>query len=569
MIRSIILVTALLGCQKKSTFDLSAADDNNETQLAAAIEAAKSTSATTPTLYIAREGSVSAFDLNSQQVKWNYFGKVESRLAATASQVGFVQGNTLIALSDKTGEQAWRKDIRNIKWLSATDAEIIVSSEDTEGARIQAFSESGKIVWTHTAKKGEIGTPVSAGNAVFVPYLKQWISILDSHNGTPIARLRRKDAQVEFLKHDGEHGFFGAGRKVVAIDAKAASGVTAESNFVELTVPKAFSNHATHTPLYGATTNYGASDRKKLLWAGNSDVFSAINYRYLFSFDGGKTSWAKRFDTDIVSATSLEDGLMLLVTDDGAIFAADKAGKLETIAQVEKEVVGALCRCNGFSPAVNAPVDHAAELTKIASDRDSRFDEIKTFAIAELGKREGVVVTQSLIDIAKAERSSDSVRDAAVRALSARRDPQSTPLYVSMLDSNYDYLSDTQPQGVGGIALALAGIPEKEIAADTQKSAVVALRRHLHASELPDDDRIAVILALANLHAAGGLGVLTEYVTMYRVSGAKNMEEVLAEIVKSGAYGREFATYVRDDEGAVKSVRDAAVKALAPKKIAN
>ncbi|HUJ57389.1 MAG TPA: hypothetical protein VLX92_02820, partial [Kofleriaceae bacterium] len=148
-------------------------------------------------------------------------------------------------------------------------------------------------------------------------------------------------------------------------------------------------------------------------------------------------------------------------------------------------------------------------------DRDARFDRVKELAVAALARMPGGEVTTQLLAVLADPRAPDKLKDDVVALLVQRKDPDSLPVLVKQLDVHDDYIAGTEPEALGPVAKAIAGLAGKKLDPATVPGALAALRSHLDAPSTATPDLVLVIAAMAAIGGGAERAALSSHLLMY------------------------------------------------------
>src|SRR5262249_44628565 len=143
-----------------------------------------------------------------------------------------------------------------------------------EGRRsgfVAALDErSGSEKWRREAA-GSLGAPAARGGLVFLPFMSQWMVVLDGASADELCRIRSTDEQVTFVRALPAGVFYGPAG-VFALTERSVAGTRAGSSYAQAKFPGDFVR-----PVYAfdgyspAQADYSAVDRNRVLWRGQAD----------------------------------------------------------------------------------------------------------------------------------------------------------------------------------------------------------------------------------------------------------------------------------------------------------
>jgi hypothetical protein len=238
----------------------------------------------------------------------------------------------------------------------------------------------------------------------------------------------------------------------------------------------------------------------------SGDGYAIHYFRYVLGYDrSGELRWAYNHPRVELVASEHTGGAIAAISASGDIVAIDPqtgAVRARKRLGVPAQVLGATFDADGWAPAeASEPVATAAALAAIARDPDARFDRVKELAAIALAKQPGGDVTRELLGVLADGRASQRLKDVVVELLVERRDPASLPALTERLAVRTDFLAGTQPESLGAVAKAIAGLGGKPLDAGHASAALAALQAHLDAPATPAADLAQVIAAMA---AVGG-----------------------------------------------------------------
>src|SRR5690349_13319525 len=66
--------------------------------------------------------------------------------------------------------------------------------------------------------------PAAASGLVLLPFMSQWVAVLDGQNGHELGRVRSTEEQVSFVRAGSDGLFYGGASGIFALDERAAAG---------------------------------------------------------------------------------------------------------------------------------------------------------------------------------------------------------------------------------------------------------------------------------------------------------------------------------------------------------
>lgn len=538
--RKLLVLALVAACGPKSGFTLTA-HDNDRGELTAALaqrqlpeQPVPVNNARQPRVFVVEAGSpktIVAYDLAGASQLWKADADVQSRISVGGDFIVEREGKQLVARDQQKGSVRWKTDL---------DGDLVGATADKERAyatwhdgstwSLAAYDgASGSRLWKVDAE-GELGAPVAQGGVVYSPFLKQWLSILDGKTGKHLARVRGLDQQISVVRATSQVAYFGSRRGIFRLDARAFSGQRNASTYGETKLPPQL-DKATYGPdLYDAVQDtYTAADRARVLWSSepsegpikfSNDGYAVHYFRYVFGFDlAGNLRWAYSNPRVELVASDHTGRAILAVSSTGDVVAIDPATGSETAREklgTSAQVLGATFDADGWAPSGQPqPVETVATLTQIARDRDARFDRVKELAVQALAKLPGGEVTKQLLEILADNRAPQKLKDTVVDLLIERKDPASLPVLTAQLAVHTDFIAKTEPEALGPVARAIAGLGGAQLPKDQVSAAVGALRSHLESPATQVGDLVFVIDALAAIGQGAERPALSSHLLLY------------------------------------------------------
>ena len=495
-----------------------------------------------------------AFDLDAKKKLWDVEAEISSRVVvgpnAVFARVGAGQGKLLGVAADRDG---------------------VFYAAETSGKNsvlVGLSASSGSEWWSHPAK-GRLGAPAARSGEVFVPYLSQYLTVLDGRTGKEEARLRQKDEAITFVRATDQGVFYGSSR-VFLFNEKSCSGTVKGATQTQVKLPKDFRDTIYQPNAYSTVSaDYTALDRNRLIWqtqpgdGGASLSFSGgiavvQFYRFFFALDpvSGKLAWAHTHPrVDVVSAES-SGGALAYVSSEGDLVALDgKSGGHSALGKVDARISGGTFDIGAYG-AREGEVSKglAGELAKIVWDPDRRYDDIKLFAVEALATLDGPEVSEELLHIVVRENIKPEIYKKAGEALVARKDAGAVPSLLKQLEVHADYVTGVKAFGVDVIARALGEVGAKE--------AVEPLVAHLEDPATPLEALAEIASALGKLGSPDAAGPLGQFVLTYRADPMFAVDPgALARAVESlarlgGPRELELLRFIADDERTQEKVRE-------------
>ncbi|MFH0899195.1 MAG: PQQ-binding-like beta-propeller repeat protein [Pseudomonadota bacterium] len=579
------------GCGGAATFALSS-EDNSATALARAFQLQRpiSPSGTAnergPMAFLVTTGKsrqVVAWDLAAGKPAWTVESEASSRIAVGRSQIAYREGNELIvvrAIADGRPLWTYHPPAKTTFLGLAADDDTVFSvvQDDTTEKRswYLAALREGKEIWRADAP-GTLGAPAAVRGLVFMPFMTQWLTILDARTGEQLARIRQEDESINFVRASQDTVCYGS-RGVFLLDEKSVTGTKQDASYLTAKLPDFVRPAYYFDAFQPIQASYSAYDRNRILWhvratdgefAFRDNTVVVFSFRFFFGFDAvtGSLRWAQRFPRHDVVAAEHVGPAILYVSQEGELGAIDPANGAELgKTRIEGKVLGATFDADGYRPSeglagkTEAPQTREV-LVSIVRDRDARFDVQKLFALTELGRLPGADVTSTLLGILKNDDTSQLLYDKASEVLIARRDVESVPVLVDALKTESDFLEGTKPRALEVTARALAAIANPQ--------AAPALIKHLEDPDTPLPAVREIAIALAACGNKEALPALRRYLLLYRVdpsfdSDVSVLGAVIDALLSLGTVAeRELVAYVAEEPRTQPKIAEYARRAMA------
>ncbi len=593
------LLGALLGvsisCSGPSAFGLMS-DDNSQAQLTAVLAAHPAAPAPVArnsagdAMVVVTGGApkfLAAFDLTKQKLVWRVAADVTSRIAIGNDYVVSLEGKELVARELATGAVRWKVGITGSLVGVAAAANHVVAVTQRGGSKptwqVEGFAaRNGGSGWS-SESEGKLGAPVIQADVVLVPFLSQWLNLLDISNGKPLARLRGLEDEVAILRATSDAAYFGSKRGMIRLDDKAAAGRRAESSFVSIKIPPQLSRATWGVDAYSSIeTTYSAADRTRLLWRGPARgafelPHATVHYfRYLFDYaQDGTLRWVYSHPRVELVASEHVGPALLAIAVNGQLVALDPntGGVVQRLdlGLGNVTLAGATFDADGWLPTGTAEVATTrAALVAIAKDRDARFDAVKELAVAALAKETGAEVTAELLGILAEPRVAMKLKDQVVDILVRRKDVSALPAFVDALALHTDYVQGTEAAALGPVARAMAGLVGAKIDAGLAQKAVVALAAHLEDPATSSGDLDNVIDAMSAIGAGREISALRAHILAYRGDPDTTSDEpwrlaIINALLRGGAPEVELLRSLADDRRTDRQLAQAITTALRKK----
>jgi outer membrane protein assembly factor BamB len=589
------LVVALAACGGSAVFRLSS-DENNSFALGQSLQQRHLPDAPTPTneahqprvfALTAGKGAtktIVAYDLGSGNVLWKADADVQSRISVGGDFVVELEGKQLVARDQAKGAPKWRVNVPgNFVGAAADRDRVYLTYKDGSTWWLVGYDgESGRQLWKADAS-GELGAPAAHGGVVYVPFLKQWLSIVDGKSGNQLTRLRGLDQEISTLRVTSQAAYYGSKQGMFLLDGRSASGKRADATYGQVKIPPQLDGttygHEVYNPV---ELGYTAAERKRVLWTSlpvesgpmklGGDGYVIHYFRFLLGFglDGG-LRWAyshprvelvaSEHTGHVIVALSTTGDIVAIEPQTGAVRARKSLG-------TTSPVLGATFDAEGWSPSSQSePIETVAALVSIARDHDARFDRVKELAVNALARLPGPDVTSQLLAVLADNRAPQKLKDTVVDLLVARRDPSSLPVLTQQLSIHSDYLAQTEPDALGPVAKAMAGLGGMTLDGKQVAAALAALQSHLDAPATATSDLVQVIAAMSAIGNGAERLALDSHLLLYHADDelggdASWQKAIVVALEHKGGPGereilRQVAADPRSKPGLVTTIREA------------
>ncbi|HVV84394.1 MAG TPA: PQQ-binding-like beta-propeller repeat protein [Kofleriaceae bacterium] len=590
------VATLLAACGPKSVFNLSA-KDNDPPALARALalrtlpsQPGPLNSRHTPLVFAVATGSprqLIAFDLAAGKPLWSIDADIESRVVVAGDLVVAREGKGVTVRNLSDGGVRAQIAIPGDLVGATTDGDQVYAvwagqHGTTPEWTIAAFTPDGAMRW-HDESPGALGAPAAQGGLVLLPFLKQWLSILDAKHGNQLTRIRGVDEEIGMLRVTSDAAFFGSGSGVFRLDERAAAGTRAGGTYGHAVLPPELASADYGRDVFDPVQDgYSAFDRKRVLWRAQpggdgpmrftDDIVGVHFFRFIFGLGtDGSLKWAYSQPRVELVASEHAGTVLVGVAADGAVVALDPptgAVRAQLSIQAKAPLIGATFDCDGWAPTGSgeAPATLQA-LVAIARDRDARFEGIKQYAVASLAKLEGPDVTRDLLAIVQDPRTPAKLSETVVNLVIARKDPQGLPALLAALAPQRDYIEGTGPIAVSVVARALGALGDRDLSADQRAQAVTALTAQLDDPATPPGDRLELVKAMIAIGKGGERPRLRRELVTYRADPELGVDtELIATLCQALAAGdqqdRETLRMIAEDPRSIPQVATAAKAAL-------
>ncbi|HEY4057034.1 MAG TPA: PQQ-binding-like beta-propeller repeat protein [Kofleriaceae bacterium] len=535
-----IAITAA-ACGPKHVFRLSA-DENNAYALKETLakrqlpgNPAPVNSQGSPRVFVLAAGSpktIIAYDLAGQSVMWKVDADVQSRIFVGGDFILDVEGKQLVARDQARGTPRWKVDLDGQFIGAAADREraYLVTKSGSEFTLTGYAGSDGSRLWRDGAA-GALGAPGAHGGVVYVPFLSQWLSIVDGKSGAQLTRLRGLDEQISTLRVTSTVAYYGSKRGMFRLDERSASGKRDQSSYATVEIPAQLERTTYNRDAYDPIQQgYTAADRARVLWSSEpttdgpmkltGDGYAIHYFRYVLGFDAkGEMRWAYSNPRVELVASVNTDTVIAAVDQNGEIIALDpNTGGVLTRMSIggAAQVLGATFDADGWRPSGQPEkLDQTAALVAIARDHDARFERVKELAVVGLARQPGSESTKELLAILADDRAPVRLKDTVVQLLVQRRDATSLPILVEQLAVHDDAIAKTETETLGAIAKAIAGLAETTVDPANARAALTALQFHLDAPSTGMADLVLVIDAMTAVGGGEQKAALASHLLLY------------------------------------------------------
>ncbi|MBA3500116.1 MAG: PQQ-binding-like beta-propeller repeat protein [Deltaproteobacteria bacterium] len=574
---AIAALVLLAACPQKRVFQLSS-DENNPYALKQTLDKRQLPAQPTPVndgkqprVFVVTAGSprtIIAFDLASGNAMWKADADVQSRIAVGGDFIVTLEGSQLVARNQARGAVRWKKSVPGkFVGVAADGRRVYLVSHGSNGYALTSYEGgSGAQSWTADAS-GELGAPAAHGGVVYVPYLRQWLSILDGTNGKLLTRIRGIDEQISMLDVTSQRAYYGSKQGVFVLDEKSATGKRADATYGKVVIPAQLEGTTYGVDVYDPVQlMYTAAERKRVLWTTTTvngqlqlpgEGYAIHYFRYVMGFDTkGEMTWAYSNPRVELVASDHTGTTIVGVATNGEIVALDpKDGSVRVKKSLgtTQPVLGATFDADGWTPSGQVEKsDTVAVLVSIARDRDARFDRVKELAVRKLAQIPGGEVTGHLLAVIADPRQPQKLKDTVVELLVERKDGNSLSVLTTQLQVQTDYIASTQPESLAAVAKGIAGLAGTQLDPKQVTAALAALRSHLEAPSTSNGELVQIIFAMTAIGGGVERPVLASHLLLYHADDnlgddAAWQKAIVVALEKGGSTEREMLRYVAGD----------------------
>lgn len=554
------VAVGLTACGPKHVFRLSA-DENNQFALREALAKRKLPDAAVPVntagdprVFVLTAGSpktIVAYDLAAGNVLWKTDADVQSRIFVGGDFIVALEGKQLVGRDQGRGAPRWKVDVGGTFIGAAADRDrAYLVRRDGNTWWLSAYDgTSGKQLWDADAS-GQLGAPSAHGGVVYVPFLAQWLTIVDGATGTQLTRLRGIDEQISTLRITSQVAYYGSKQGMFRLDERSSSGRRTEASYGQVKIPAQLERTTYGRDAYDPIQQaYTAADRSRVLWSSEpttsgpmkltGDGYAIHYFRYVLGFGGsGELRWAYSHPRVELVASEHTGHVIAGIASNGDVVALEPqtgAVRARKSLGTTAPVLGATFDADGWSPSSERePIETVAALVTIARDRDARFDRVKELAVGALAKLPGSEVTAELLAILADARAPQRLKDTVVDLLVARRDPGSLVILTQQLAVKTDYLAGTEPDALVPVAKAIAGLAATTLDPKQVAATLAALQDHLDAPTTATIDLSFVIAAMVAIGRGAERPALVSHLLLYHADDDRGGDPTWQKAIVDG-----------------------------------
>jgi outer membrane protein assembly factor BamB len=470
--------------------------------------------------------------------KWTFAHPLDSRPVVAGGVVIASGGGEVFALDARSGAVIWRRPTGGIPMLGAGDdgsvSVVTFKRAGGVGSSLLGVTHDGQVVSQIETDKA-LGSPAVVGHLAFVPWVGQYVSVLDLGSGDEIARATMRDQTSRAWTQSGSLWFGQA--SFVRFDAHIRDASKGQASKVGLPARELPGTPALMPPgseplgaLAGAADKVHLYARPQGTDSGAAiadDHWYATYFRLAMGFgtSQGKLAWVHSHASDFIGGAAASGGVVLC-DEQGKVTTLDaKTGGVVSEADVGEPLKGCVVsvdaqRVSGQPTDTKPFVQQVADA--VTSD-DLQLVVAQKLLLRELSSMEDDTATKTLVDVASDPRTSPDMLPDARAALANRRNGAS--YMEAALARHYDFLKDVlRPPPVGPIAQALGAMKEK--------GAGALLASHLLDPADTIDDMKQAAAALAVVAGPEQLPTLKQFFGMYRARAED--DDMAAAVVSVG-----------------------------------
>lgn len=470
--------------------------------------------------------------------KWTFAHPLDARPVVAGGVVIASGSGEVFALDAHTGAVVWRRPTGGIPMLGAGDdgsvSVVTFKRAGGVGSSLLGVTHDGQVVAQIETDKA-LGAPAVVGHLAFVPWVGQYVSVLNLSSGDEIARATMRDQTSRAWTESGSLWFGQA--SFVRFDARirdASKGQATKVGLPARELPGTPALMAPGSEPIGALSS--ASDKVHLYArpqgtdagaAITDDRWYATYFRLAMGFgtSQGKLAWVHSHASDFIGGAAASGGLVLC-DEQGKVTTLDaKTGGVVSEADVGEPLEACVVSVDG-QHVTGTPADTKPFVQQVAdavTNDDLQLVVAQKLLLRELSSMEDDTATKTLVDLASDPRTSPDMLPDARTALANRRNGAS--YMEAALARHYDFLKDVlRPPPVGPIAQALGAMKDK--------GAGALLASHLLDPADTVDDVKQAAAALAVVAGPDQLPTLKQFFGMYRARAED--DDLAAAVVSVG-----------------------------------
>lgn len=454
--------------------------------------------------------------------KWTFAHPLDARPVVAGGVVIASGSGEVIALDAHTGSVIWRRPTGGIPMLGAGDdgsvSVVTFKRAGGVGSTLLAVTHDGQVVAQIETDKA-LGAPAVLGHLAFVPWVGQYVSVLDLSSGDEIARVTMREQTSRAWTQSGSLWFGQA--SFVRFDAHIRDASKGQATKVALPARELPGTPAIMPPgsepvgaLAGAGDKVHLYARPQGTDSGAAiadDRWYATYFRLAMGFgtSQGKLAWVHSHTSDFIGGAAAAGGVVLC-DEQGKVTMLDaKTGGVVSEADVGEPLKACVVSIDAQHVS-GPPADTKPFVQQVAdavTNDDLQLVVAQKLLLRELSSMEDETATKTLVDLASDPRTSPDMLPDARAALANRRNGAS--YMEAALARHYDFLRDVlRPPPVGPIAQALGAMKEK--------GAGALLASHLLDPADTVDDVKQAAAALALVAGPDQLPTLKQFFGMYR-----------------------------------------------------
>jgi outer membrane protein assembly factor BamB len=453
---------------------------------------------------------------------WKFAHPLSSRPIVSTGVVIGSGGGELFALDASTGQKLWARPAGGLELHGAGDdgavTVVTLSSPTGRGSTLLAVTRDGAVV-RQIETEQYLGSPAVLAHLAFVPWLGQYVSVLDLADGGEIGRVVVREPTSRAWTtggglYFGESGLIRFDEHIKDASRRMATHLALPARELPGSPKLMPPGDMTLGPGGGALDKvrlYARPTSPPAPLAFDDDRFYATYFKLVMGFTAGKgaLAWVHTHSTDIIGGAAADGGVVLCDGNGKVTVLGAKTGGVVSERDFGVPLASCVVQVDAFTPTgvEQNPGSLAAQLQHALENRELELATAQRLLLRELSTLPDEQATLTLVDIASDPRTSPALIGDARAELAARRN--GARFMIAALARHYDFLKDVLlPPPVAPIAQALAAM--------SQKDAAPALASHLMDPADTDDDVKQVALALVLLASPAELPTLKQFFAMYR-----------------------------------------------------